>query len=285
MKRVPIILMMTAVIAAGAFLACNKNKEYPVITPPPQANFTSVSINTYFITSTNTPFKVPISATTVSNKDRNVTLSITSSTGAASGVQYSIASTTAVIPAGKIIDSFPVQGIYAGYTGTRVDTLTFTITGGDLAPSDYNNTYKLVMRKSCDVVGANFLGNYTNTVDFYQGNSIGPAYTASISSFTVTSATTATIVVKNLGLNAWGPFVATDPVLNPGLTATLDYSNPANYKITMPLQNYFDDGSGPSPSTIKASGTFSSCDNTLTFVHTDVYAGGGTYVVTTILRR
>lgn len=274
---------------------CNKRDAYTTITPPAQANFLNATSGTYYVTNDpNSQFKIPIGVTTVSNSARTVTVSVTSPTNATAS-QYTIPSTTVTIPAGKAVDSLTVKGIFAGYAGTRPpDTLVFTINGGDAAASDYNNVYKLVLRKSCDVVAATLSGNYSQSTDFYNGAaSTRPKYTGNISNWVATSATSATVNIKNVGStsdNGWGyvtaagGFSVTDPVITPGLTATLNWANPANLTVTIPLQNYFNDGSGVS--TIQGTGTFSACDNTFTIVCTVKYAGNGsTYTHTTVFAR
>lgn len=274
---------------AVVFSGCDKTKEYDLITPPSQGNFVNQTIATYYVTnSTADVYKIPVGVTTVSDKARTINFSLSTSTGATAGTQYSLVNSSVTVPAGKAIDSIRVHGIFAGYTTTRVDTLTFTITGGDVAPSDYNRTFKLVVRQACPVVASDLSGAFAHSTDFYNGAaSAQPNYTATISAFTSTSATTATINIKNLGAtsdNGWGPFAATDAVIATGLTATLDWTNPANQTVVIPLQNYF--GTTASQSTIVASGTFSSCDNTYTIVCDVKYAPNGlTYRHTSLLRR
>ena len=182
-----------------------------------------------------------------------------------------------------------VKGLFAGYpSSSRIDTLYIKICGGDIPTSTYWNNYRLILRKYCDVVATNLTGSYANSTDTYGGSaSTKPNYTATISNWTATSATTATVIINNLGAtsdNGWGPFGSTDAAVNPGLSATLDWTDPANFKVTIPTQNYFNDGSGNS--TINATGTFSSCDQTFTITEKVKYAGNGsTYTTVSYLRR
>jgi hypothetical protein len=269
-------------------LSCKKQET---LIAPSAAEFTAATNTaTYFIQ--NTPgsvYKIPIGVTSASKSDRTIKFTVSSPTGAVAGSQYTIGSNSVTIPAGKVVDSIAVNGLFAGYsTVGRRDTLVFTITGGDVPPSIYGNMFKLVMLKSCDVVAANLVGNYANSTDTYNGAaSTKPNYTASISNWTVVSATSATVTIKNLGAtsdNGWGPFGATDASLNPGLTATLNWADPANMTVTIATQNYFDDGSGNS--TITGSGTFSSCDQTFKIVANVKYAGNGnTYTHTSSFKR
>jgi hypothetical protein len=286
-----IFKVLFAAIVLFTIGACKKNnlvvdKE---VVPPSFAKFNSTTFtSTYYVSSNNTPFKIPVGITAVADKDRTVTFTYASSTGAAQGTQYT-APTSLVIPAGKALDSLTIQGIYAGYpSSSKIDTLKVTIASGDVAASAYNNVYTVIMRKYCDVDGANLVGDYANSTDTYNGGaSSKPNYTATISNWTPLTPTSASVVIKNLGAtsdNGWGPFDVTDGAITPGLTATLDWSNPANFSVTIPQQNYF--GSGSAISTITATGTFSSCDNTFNIVAKVKYAGNGsTYTHTSIFRR
>jgi hypothetical protein len=284
------------VFLAGAALlsldACKKNNLVvdQKVVPPSVAKFNvrqaTDTTMIYYIKSTNEPFKIPIGLTTVSDKDRTISFSY-SSNSAVTGSQYN-APASIVIPAGKAVDSLPISGIYAGYSGSRKDTLNITITGGDVPAAAYYNRVHVVLRKYCDVVAANLVGNYPNSTDIYNGNaSSKPNYLGVVSNWVQVTPTSATVVFTNLGAtsdNGWGPFGATDGAINPGLSATLDWADPANFKVTIPLQNYFNDGSGNS--TITATGTFSSCDNTFTINATVKYAGNGSsYKHTTIFKK
>ncbi|MBC7650523.1 MAG: hypothetical protein H7101_02100 [Deinococcales bacterium] len=292
MQKSKILLFVT--ILGSIFIGCNKNNVYDTTIPASQASFANVYSGSYYVTnSTSSVYKIPVGITTISSVDRSVIVSASSSTGAAAGVQYTLPSTTVIIPAGKVLDSLSVKGIFAGFPGTRRDTLTIKITGGDVAISDYNSTFNLIMQKSCDVIAASLSGSYPKSTDFYNGAaSTKPNYSATISSWVATSATSATILIQNLGAtpdNGWGyvtangGFRASDPVITPGLTATLDWSNPANFTVKIPLQNYFNDGSGVS--TITGTGTFSSCDNNFNIVCTVKYTNGSSYVHTSVFNR
>lgn len=282
MKRLPIILMLSGVIAAGAFLACNKNKEYTTITPPLQASFANNTGGTYYIKNDpNSTFKVPIGITTTSDVSRNITVSITSPTGATSA-QYTVPSTTITIPAGKAVDSLTIKGLFSGYATARIDTLIITITGGDAAPSDYNKTYKLVLRKYCDVVLNNFLGDYANSYDDDGGGPYGP-YTVKVTAVNQLTATTGTMTLSNEAYG-WMGFAPT----NNAILVNLDWTDPANFKTTIPAQviysgNFY--GYGPLTITGVGTGTFSSCDNTFKLNYKMTVAAGSFGNVNTVMAR
>ena len=276
-------------VAGMAFLyGCDKSQQYDTVTPPPQGHFLSTG-GTYYVTSDpNSVFKIPVGSTNVTTTGRTINIAVSSPTGAASGAQYTITSTSLTIAAGKAVDTIAVKGLFAGFTSTRVDTLVLTITGGDLAPSDASNVYKLVLRKACDVVAANLVGSFTRSTDTYSGAaSKDPNYTAVISNFTPVTTTSATVIIKNLGAtsdNGWGPFAATDPVISTGVTATLNYADPAKLTVTIANQNYF--GSGATISTITGTGTFSACDNTYAITCTVRYGvNGNSYTHVSLLNK
>ncbi|MGE5521099.1 MAG: hypothetical protein ACM3VS_14330 [Candidatus Dadabacteria bacterium] len=286
-----------AVICVGVLLftinACKKNNlviDQQVI-PPATAKFnvnkSADTAGTYYIASTGATYKIPIGITNVSDKDRTIQLCY-SSTSAVAGQQYN-APATLTIPAGKALDTLRITGLYSGYpTSTKIDVLYIKICGGDVTVSPYWNQYKLTLRKYCDVIPSGLIGDFANSTDTYGGSpSSKPNYLATVSNWTSTGPTSATVIIKNLGAtsdNGWGPFGPTDGAMNPGITATLDWSNPANFSVTIPTQNYFNDGSGNS--TINATGTFSSCDQTYTITEKVKYAGNGsTYTTVSYLRR
>ena len=264
-----------------------KKQETPI--PPPVAKFSTTTGNYFVVNSSSSSFKIPVSVTAATNVDRTINYTVTSPSGAAAGSQYVALPGSIVIPAGKVIDSIELKGLFSGYpTSTRKDTLDIKITGGDIPIAGYNNSFRLIMQKFCDVVPANLTGDYTRSTDTYNGAaSTNPNYTANISAWTPVNATSATIMIKNMGAtsdNGWGPFASTDAALNPGIKATLDWSNPANLTVNIASQNYFNDGSGNS--TVTGSGTFSSCDQTFTISFTVKYAGNGNnYTSVARLRR
>lgn len=291
MKNKKNILLASILLVSSIFIGCNKNNLYDTTIPTEQSSFLTATGGTYYVKNDpNSVFKIPVGGTTISAISRNVTISVVSPTGAVSGTQYTLPSTTVTIPAGNAVDSLSVKGIFAGFPGARIDTLLFTIAGGDLKPSDYNPTYKLVMRKYCDVVSTNLVGNYANTRDYDKttaGAASAAKYNAAISNWTATSATTATVLIKNLCGTAdigFLPFAASDPATT-GLTAVLDWTNPANFTVTIASQPYVSSLYTYGASTISGTGTFSSCDQTFTITTTvRVAAGAFTAVASTLIR-
>ncbi|MFZ4672178.1 MAG: hypothetical protein ACOYLT_09215 [Flavobacterium sp.] len=273
-------------------MACNKNNPYDTVTPPAQAHFMNATIGTYFVKNDpNSTFKIPVGVTVKSGSSRTINYTVTSPTGAASGTQYTLPASTVTIQAGNVVDSLTVKGLFAGFPGVRVDTLTFKITGGDLAASDYNSTYKLVMRKYCDVISTNLVGSYASSRDYDRaltGAVSGAKYSSSVSNWTPLTATSASVTIKNLAATSdigFGPFAANEPIALNGVTAILDWTNPANFTVTIASQPFMLTTFGYGPSTISGTGSFSSCDQTIT-VSTIVRVSAGTFsaVVSTLIK-
>ncbi len=282
--------LVFAILAATSFNSCTKDNlsvdVSPLVAPDALAFVPVTAVNrvSYYVKSTNDPFIIPVGITNVSSVDRTFNLTY-SSTKATAGTQYN-APATVTIKAGAAVDSISFKGLFSGYPTGRKDTVKVKFSG--VSTVNLKDSFELIMQGYCDVVAANLIGNYTTSTDTYNGAASGkPNYVASISSWIPLSATSATIVIKNMGAtsdNGWGPFSPTDGSINPGILATLDWSNPANFSVTIAKQNYFNDGSGNS--TITATGTFSSCDNTFTITCKVTYAGNGsTYTHVSYLRR
>lgn len=290
------IFYIAFVVAMLAINGCVKDNT---ITTPSLAKFaplvTSTSyvgtsfMGSYFIKNDpNSVFKIPIGITTASPVDRNITYTVTSPTGAVSGQQYNLSSATSItIPAGKVVDSIAVKGLFAGYAVARKDSLIFTITGGDVNPFPTYNVYKLTMQKYCDVISTNLTGSYSNTKDYYAGSASASSYAVTVANWASTGATTATVLLQNFGATTdvgFGPFKATDPATT-GITATLDWTDPANFKITIPSQAYVASLYSYGASTISGSGTFSACDQTFTISYTVKVAAGSFTGTSTIMKR
>jgi hypothetical protein len=217
---------------------------------------TADTTGVYYIGASGNTFKIPIGITGVSNVDRTIQLCYASSTGAVAGTHYN-APSSIVIPAGKTVDSITIQGLFSGYPlSSRIDTLRVTICGGDVPVQDLKNNFRVVLRKYCPVDLAALAGNYTNTME----PSYGP-YTTTISGLTMVagSTTKATGQIANLYDDGWSP-----------VTATFDWTDPANFKVSIASQAT---GKGYNVrTTAGAANTFSSCDRSVT-VFVDLHQG------------
>lgn len=269
----------------GAFImsiglnACKKDNSF-VKTSVTAVEFVNPGLGTYFVKSTNAPFLIPVGITTVSSSDRTIPVTITSKT-AVVGTQYSTPPTSVTIKAGKYQDTIRFTGLFSGYPSSRkADTITVKL-GGGYSFVNGQDTYQFTTQGYCDVIQANLIGNYTQTIDTkVSSGATSTAYTTTISNWTPTgtAGTAATILIKNLTLSNLafgGAQVSADPVVT-GLTATIDWSNASNFTITIPTQNFVTSLGTYGQSTISGSGTWSSCDQRWT-VSTTVKVSAGSF--------
>ncbi len=254
MRNYKLITGLVAVLGI-AMAGCDKTKPYSVDTPPAQVHFTNTAGSSsqyvaYFVTNdANSVYNVTVGTTNVVSSDRVVTYDVKSNSAVA-GTQYSIAGgSTVTIPSGKATANIPLHGIFAGYSGTRRDTIIFTLKQPSLDPAGFMDTVRVVLQRYCDVVLANIGGAYTRTFE----GTYGP-YTSTVSNVVSTGTTKATATISNMYDN--------------GITANnvlFDWSNPANFTVTIPEQNTGLVWSGYQVwiRTSTTGNTFSSCDNTI----------------------
>lgn len=256
MKKTTLLSVMASLFLVGSLTSCKKYKDNLTI-PPTQSKFNTIT-GTYFVTNSPTSsFSIPVSLTAVSSSPVTVSVTVTSPTGAAAGAQYNLPSSSITIPAGKLVDTLKINGIFAGFPGTRRDTLVITLSGGNVPVMVNNSTYRLVMTKACDVVFTALAGNYTRTNEYNGGAfSYGP-YTTILKNFVATGPTTATAQIQNLYDDGWND-----------ITVQLNYTDPANYTVTIPLQATGKSYNGGATSVRTTTGrvnTFSSCNQTFGF--------------------
>ena len=97
-----------------------------MVVPPQKAAFVqNPASGSYQITTPTTTFAIPIGLTAVSSNPTTVKITVSSTTGAQLGTHFTVNNSTVTIPAGKVLDSIVVQGIYNQYTAGRKDTLIF----------------------------------------------------------------------------------------------------------------------------------------------------------------
>lgn len=254
-KSLSKILLLALGVVLINILSCKKNNLAidTDLTPPPFAKFNaSSSTGTYYIKDGGTSFKIPVGVTTKSSQDRTINFSYTSNSATA-GAQYN-APASIVIPAGEVLDSLSIDGIFAGYpSSSRIDTLVIKIEGGDVPANDYNKQYTLILRKYCEVIlpsleGVYELNEYSSSGSF----SYGP-YGGAVVNLVSTGPTTASGEFVNLYDYGWD-----------NITFTMDWSDPANFKISIPLQATNGGGEAFVRSTAGKPNTFSSCDETFT---------------------
>jgi hypothetical protein len=88
-----------------------------------------------------------------------------------------------------------------------------------------------------------------------------------------------------MGAATFGPFGPTDAAASPGITVNLDWSNPANFITVVPSQAFYTDANYGPAQIVSGTGTFSSCDGTITLSYTVTVAAGSFGVFTTTLQR
>ena len=211
---------LSIITGSTLIFSCEKTK---ITIPPEVATFANQSAGTYFITAPGVTYEVPVGVTTISDKDRTITFSVTSPTGAVLGTNYTLSGTSVLIPAGQTTGKITVSGDYNLYSTGQKDSLIFTLSTPDVSPSDYNNTFKLLMRGPCfdgDVTLNDMAGDYTRT---FENGTYGP-YTTTISNIISTSATTGRATLTNL-YDAFGP-----------VEIRFDWTDPSNTKVEIPLQ-------------------------------------------------
>lgn len=274
--------LIALVLIIGALIgACRRTG---ISLPPSQATFLNQSSGAYFITDSLINDTIPVGVTTVSNKDRIVSFTVSSSSGAVPGTEYTLANNSVVIPAGQATGYIVVKGIFSFYNGTiRKDTLLFTLTNngtGGIAPSDFNDTFTLVMRGPCvegeDFDPAEFNGTYTNCIDYYPAFPPSAPYSMNISSVS-TGPVSAMLVLQHLGYGDFGA-LSTD-------TVDLDWSNPTHLIATVPSQFYFGDPINGIAMIVSDTGSFSSCHQTFVLNYDVVFSGFDYGVFTTTIAR
>ena len=213
-----------------SLFSCKKNEHLEELVKTPEAVRFNVAVHsaTYFInTTTGLTYKIPLSISTPSTEDRVVSFTYSSPTGAAKGAQYN-APDQITIPAGKLLDTLTINGLFDGYaTPNRKDTLLIKITGPDTLNNKGN--FRLIMQKVCPTVLNDLLGDYDNTREVFGTSAYGP-YTTTITSATALTATTGEIVVANIYDFGWNP-----------IKFKLDWTVPTATTVTLAAQ----DGVGP----------------------------------------
>ncbi len=266
---------------------CDKTKPYDIQKVDALAHFVSASKNISYYVRNNASdsFSVQVGTSDVSNQDRLITFNISSPTGAVAGGGYTLltpsSGNTVVVKAGTAITTIKLHGNFATYASGKKDTLVFTLAQPSLAIAKFSDTVKVVLQRYCDVVPAGFTGDYKNSNDTDPSGSYGP-YKATVVSITPTSSTSANMVIANFSFTEIAPY----NILN--ITVGLDWTDPANFKTSIPTQIISNDnfyGYGPLTIAPNGTGSFSSCDNTFTFNYKlNVSAGSFGNFVTKMVR-
>ncbi|MCU4176902.1 hypothetical protein [Carboxylicivirga sp. N1Y90] len=104
---------------------------------------------------------ITVGSTTVSSVDRTYTIKIlTDESTATEGGDFQLSSNTVTIPAGKVISTFDVIGLYDGASsdGTTLKLTIADASAGQLA--NFNNQYTIDLFKFCSFERDAFIGTY-----------------------------------------------------------------------------------------------------------------------------
>jgi hypothetical protein len=267
-----ILSILFAGLVLLGIVACEKGINDEIITPPANVEFATLTSTplSYFIRSQpNTGIKLPVGFTNVLDKDRTITLTYTSPTGAVRGTHYN-APESITIPAGKAADSLLIEGVFDSYTSTRKDTLKISVSSPDAPTANANNTYTVILRKYCDVNPSSFLGAYTQST-----NGSG-TYTITVDEAVATGPTSGYIIISGLYNGTSAP-----------VRVNLDWSNPSNFTTTVvETQNIYNHATyGPVAVRPVGKGSFSSCANTFTLSYQRYVSAGNFAANTTVMAR
>ncbi len=221
----------------------------------------------YPIDNKNTPFKIPVGFTNISNQDRTIKFSFSSPT-AVSGTDYS-STDSITIPAGKVIDSLTLTGFFNAFPIGRRDTVKINIVGSKVL--DKRDSFEIVLERYCDVFLSQLTGAFSKTIEYRSNGafSYGP-YETFVDNLTATGLTSAEGYFVNLYDEGWND-----------IKFIMDWSNPANFSITIPRQATGKTGANDVQfvrSTAGRPNTFSSCRKTYT-ISLDLLGGSNDNVL------
>lgn len=168
-----IIIALIAILFT-AVLSCSKSAPFTV--PPSRASFLGVSSGTYYVLDDpNSSYAIHVGFTNASTQDRTINFSVTQSSNAQPGTDYTVPATSLTVPAGQLVDSLVLKGFFAGFADGHVDTLTFAITSdkGGTEGLSGDSTFTLVLNKSCPYTVDNFSGNMQVITDEWADYSPG----------------------------------------------------------------------------------------------------------------
>lgn len=166
-NRILAIGSVSAMLLVAVY-GCKKNDG--IVVAPQAALFANSKVEgTYFIPDDpNSTFKIPVGVTAASDRDVTFNFTVSSPSGAVEGQQYTLASKSVTIPAGKTVDSIQLKGLFDGYAGGRRDTLIFTISGGETPTVSGSNKYTLILQQFCPLVMSDFEGDFKIVQDDWE---------------------------------------------------------------------------------------------------------------------
>lgn len=266
LKNITFISLAFLLMLSG----CDKNEPYEIIRPPALAHFIAPGpyVNYYVRNAASDSFVIQVGTSDISSVDRSVSFNISSTSGAASGQEYSVINpptgNSILIKAGSAIGSLTIKGKFTEYNAGQKDTLVVTLTEPSVPIAKFNDTLRIILQGYCDVNLDDLIGLYENAFDTQAGSPNYGPYTLEVMSASSTGATTGYIMVSNF----WD-------VGGADIRINLDWTDPANFTTTVPSQFLYRDGTyGPATITGVGTGSFSSCDNTFRISYQVTVAAG-----------
>jgi hypothetical protein len=257
------------VLLAVILFSCKKGVEASMPAANAEFAYRDNSTRSFYVLSTapGDTYKIPVGITTPLDKPVTIQFSYSSATAVA-GTHYT-APATITIPAGTILDSISVKGIFSAIPSGVSHRVVARISGGDLPALVDRDSVVIILRRYCNVNPAALAGNYSTIETSAFGGTSAP-YISTVSNVVQTSATTATAVMSNI----WD--------FNITANVIFDWTDPANFKVILnpaTQQTYYLYLGTAATFITQASGTtssFSSCDNKIT-MNFRFYTGAGTF--------
>jgi hypothetical protein len=247
-------------------------KDLNTLVPPALSEFaySDNSTRNFYVLSTapGDTYKLPVGITTPLDRPVTLQLSYTSATAVA-GTHYT-APATITIPAGKVLDSLTIKGIFANIPAGVSHRVVARISGGDLATVAGKDSVVMVLRRYCNVNPASLAGNYITTETPLPSGATTAPYISTVTNVVQTSPTTATATMNNI----WD--------FNITANVIFDWTDPANFRVSLnPAAQqtwYMYQGTAATFITQAAgtTSTFSSCENKIT-MNFRFYTGAGTF--------
>jgi len=272
MKQKSLITSLSVAFVLLVVFACKKKIETAI--PPANSEFAfqdNVSPRGFYVLATapGDTYKIPVGLTTPQSQPVTINFTYTSATAVA-GTHYT-APASITIPAGKVLDTIQMKGIFANIPAGVSHTVVAKITGGNLPAVVGRDSVVIVLRRYCNVNLASLAGNYNTFENSIYTGVAGP-YVSTVTNVVQTSPTTATGTMNNI----WDYAITAN--------VTFDWTDPANFKVFIT----------PSPQTTQytsagqtifigqqsgTTNTFSSCSNTITMNFRLYRTDGGVFDV------
>jgi len=165
-------------------VACTPN-TVDVYQGPDVVHFMTTE-NSLIVGEDNPEIEISIGTTVASERDRIYNLSILEEgTTAIEGVGFEFIDQSAVIPAGEVLGTFNIRGLFDGalVEGTRLNLTLSNPNEGSLA--EFDNIFTLDFYKFCQFDQNAFVGDYTTYDHSYWGEFVYPVTTVPANMFSI----------------------------------------------------------------------------------------------------